>query len=58
MRIYRISSGCSIVKGKPVEKQGRKVSGLKGKTYDSGAAKVRFYFWLLFWLSKRRVACY
>jgi hypothetical protein len=25
-------------KGKPVEKQGRKVSGLMGKTYDSGAA--------------------
>jgi len=26
-------------KGKPVEKQGRKVSDLRGKTYDSGAAK-------------------
>jgi hypothetical protein len=25
-------------KGKPVEKQGRKVSDLRGKTYDSGAA--------------------
>lgn len=26
------------VQGKPAERQGRKVSGLKGKTYDSGAA--------------------
>lgn len=25
-------------KGKPVEKQGRKVSGLTGRTYDSGTA--------------------
>jgi hypothetical protein len=32
-------SGTSLLtKGKPVEKQGRKVSGLMGKTYDSGAA--------------------
>jgi hypothetical protein len=34
-----VFSGDSIVKGKPVEKQGRKVSDLRGKTYDSGAAK-------------------
>jgi len=30
--------GGSSEKGKPVEKQGRKVSDLRGKTYDSGAA--------------------
>jgi hypothetical protein len=35
-------------KGKPVEKQGRKVSGLRGKTYDSGAAGM---IWLLLWMS-------
>lgn len=29
-------------KGKPVEKQGRKVSGLRDKTYDSGAARLVF----------------
>jgi len=29
-----------VDKGKPVEKQGRKVSDLRGKTYDSGAAKI------------------
>jgi hypothetical protein len=34
-----VFSGNSLLtKGKPVEKQGRKVSGLMGKTYDSGAA--------------------
>jgi hypothetical protein len=33
-------SGSFSEKGNPVEKQGRKVSGLRGKTYDSGAAKV------------------
>jgi len=34
-----VFAGISLLaKGKPVEKQGRKVSGLKGKTYDSGAA--------------------
>jgi len=31
--------GGSFEKGKPVEKQGRKVSDLRGKTYDSGAAQ-------------------
>ena len=34
------ATGGSIEKGKPVEKQGRKVSDLRGKTYDSGAAKI------------------
>ena len=29
----------SFEKGKPAEKQGRKVSDLRGKTYDSGAAQ-------------------
>jgi hypothetical protein len=29
-----------IYKSKPVEKQGRKVSDLSGKTYDSGAAGI------------------
>jgi hypothetical protein len=32
--------GCCIEKGKPVEKQGRKVSDLRDKSYDSGAAKI------------------
>jgi hypothetical protein len=27
-----------VENGKPAEKQGRKVSDLRGKTYDSGAA--------------------
>ena len=31
-----------IEKGKPVERQGRKVSDLRGKTYDSGAAEHGF----------------
>ena len=33
-------------KGKPVERQGRKVSDLRGKTYDSGAAKVDYWGFL------------
>jgi hypothetical protein len=35
-----VSVSLFIEKGKPVEKQGRKVSDLRDKSYDSGAAKV------------------
>jgi hypothetical protein len=33
-------AGAHLAKGKPAERQGRKVSGLRGKTYDSGAANT------------------
>lgn len=37
MSVYLIFMS-TPVKGKLVEKQGRKISGLRGKTYDSGVA--------------------
>lgn len=51
------SYGCSFEKGKPAERQGRKVSDLRDKTYDSGAANEEACFWLLLYLPTRRVSC-
>lgn len=40
---YLIAQCRSVEKGKPVEKQGRKVSDLRGKSYGGGAAKTGFW---------------
>lgn len=45
--VYQVNFHIVLImlkKGKPVEKQGRKVSDLRGNTYDSGAAGL---LWML-----------